>query len=83
MCVHSFGAVSSGSCANYALQRTADDNETKLGSEAANTLRRDFYVDDNLKSFETVLKSAEVFEATWKMVAAGGFRLTKFVSSLC
>ena len=24
MCVHSFGAVSSGSCANYALQRTAD-----------------------------------------------------------
>ena len=81
MCVHSFGAVSSGSCANYALQRTADDNETKLGSEAANTLRRDFYVDDNLKSLETVLKAAEVFEATRKMCAAGGFRLTKFVSN--
>ena len=36
MTVHLFGAVSSPACANYALKRTADNNEDEYGSEAAN-----------------------------------------------
>jgi hypothetical protein len=42
MCVHPFGAASSPSCANFALKRTADDNEKQFGSKAADTLRRNF-----------------------------------------
>ena len=50
MTVYLFGAVSSPACANYALQRTADDNEDNYGTEVTNTLRRNFHVDDVLKS---------------------------------
>jgi hypothetical protein len=56
MQVHLFGAVSSPSCANFALRKTAVDNELKFGMAAANTLKRNFYVDDMLKS---VSNSAE------------------------
>ena len=50
MCVHLFGGISSPSCSNFALRRTADDSEDEFGSEAAMTLKRNFYVDDMLKS---------------------------------
>ncbi len=41
MCVHPFGAVSSGACANFALQKTADEGEAKFGPDVAHTVRRD------------------------------------------
>lgn len=50
MTVHLFGAVSSPACANFALQRTKDDNGESYGTEVANTLRRNFYVNDILTS---------------------------------
>ena len=37
ICVHISGGASSPSCCNYALKRTALDNEVQLGPEAANT----------------------------------------------
>ena len=37
MCVHVFGGVSSGACSNYALRRTAIENENKHGKDAAET----------------------------------------------
>ena len=37
MTVHPFGAVSSPSCSNYALRKTANDNEDELGSEVTET----------------------------------------------
>ena len=58
--VHLFGAVSSPACASYALQRTADDNEDNHGTEVANTLRRNFYVDDVLRSASTEGKAIEL-----------------------
>ena len=66
MTVHLFGAVLSPACANYALQCTADDNEESYGSEVANTLKRNFYVDDFLKSGSTedeTIKLAKVVKA--------------------
>ena len=39
MTVHPFGAVSSPSCANYALRRTANDNEAQFGPAIANVLK--------------------------------------------
>ena len=43
-----FGAVSSPSCSNFALRQAADDAEKHVGSETADVLRNNFYVDDCL-----------------------------------
>ena len=50
MLVHIFGAKSSPCCANKALSMTAQDNERKYPPEVIRTVRRNFYVDDVLKS---------------------------------
>ena len=42
MCVHVFGATSSPSCSNYALRKTALDNQHVYGIETNNTLCRRF-----------------------------------------
>ena len=83
MTVHFFGAVSSPACANYALKRTADDNEDEYGSEAANTLRRNFYVDDVLKSASTEDETInfKLAKDTKAVCQNGGFNLTKFVGN--
>ena len=49
-CRHTFGGVSSPSCSNYALKKTADDNKVKYGTDAPDTCNKKFYVDDMLKS---------------------------------
>ena len=46
MGVHVFRGTSSPSCCNYALKRTALDNEEKYQKEVTDTLRRNFYVDE-------------------------------------
>ena len=74
MTVHLFGAVSSPACANYALQHTADDNED-------NTFRRNFYVDDVLKSASTEDKTIELAKDVKAVCGNGGFNLTKFVDN--
>ena len=81
MCVHLFGGVSSGGCANFALKKTADDFEAEYGPEAANTVRKDFYVDDWLKSFESTVKALNLIKNVQGMCTAGGFNLTKFISN--
>ncbi len=81
MCVHVFGAVSSGSCANYALQKTAAENEIEFGAEAAATLRSNFYVDDMLKSLSNSEDAVHLIRNIINMCEAGGFNLTKFVST--
>ena len=50
MTVHVFGAVDSPCCANYALQRTAHDQEGKFSEDAIHAVKRNFYMDDLLTS---------------------------------
>ena len=45
MCEHMFGGTSSRGCSNYALHRTAVDNNAEFGNTAASTLLNNFYVD--------------------------------------
>ena len=52
MCVHVFGGVSSASCSNYELKVTATDNTAQYGQQAAEVVRRNFYVYDLLKSVD-------------------------------
>ena len=54
MTVHLFGATSSPGCANFALNKSAQDSECELGPAAADFLRNDFYVDDGLNSCATI-----------------------------
>ena len=49
MVVHVFGATSSPCVADFALQKTADDNK-EFGKIVIDTVKRNFYVDDCLKA---------------------------------
>ena len=81
MCVHTFGAVSSGSCAIFALRRTAEEGEETFGPEATNSILRNFYIDDHLKSVVSVEVAKKLFQSTRELCASKGFNLTKFVSN--
>lgn len=75
MTVHLFGATSSPGCANFALKKTAQDNERELGSAAADFLRNDFYVDDGLKSCATIEEANHLIKSVKEMCRRGGFNL--------
>ena len=62
MCAHVFGATSSASCSNYALRRTAVENEAVFGETAANAFHHNFYVDDLLKSMEDLDLAKKTYE---------------------
>ena len=79
MRVHPFGAVSSPSCSNYALHTTANEAEREYGSEVAGVLRRNFYVDDCLRSVSTEGKAIDQIACLRQACRKGGFRLTKFI----
>ena len=79
MCVHVFGGVSSPSCSNYALEKTASDNQEEYGNGAAESLTKNFYVDDLLKSVNTREFASKLVDDVRQMCKAGGFHLTKFI----
>ena len=81
MCVHLFGAGSSPSCSNFALRKTAIDNQITYGVEAEKTLLKNFYVDDMLKSCINEASAQQLLCKVKSMCAAGGFNLTKMVSN--
>ena len=81
MLVHLFGAISSPVCANFALRRTAEDNKSYFPTEVINTVKRNFYVDDCLKSLPSVAVAIAHVNNLQALLARGGFRLTNWVSN--
>ncbi|XP_053406602.1 uncharacterized protein LOC128559321 [Mercenaria mercenaria] len=81
MLVHLFGATSSPSCTAYALIRTASDNAHMYKPEVVNTVKRNFYVDDCLKSVSSDEKAIELAADLQSLLRRGGFRLTKWLSN--
>ena len=81
MKVHLFGAVSSPSCSNFALRKTADDNKDDFEDDVCNILRHNFYVDDKLKSHTTIPGAIEKSYKVKELCKRGGFNLTKYVSN--
>lgn len=79
MTVHLFGATSSPGCANFTLKRTADDFEELFGSEPAMFVKKDFYVDDGLKSVPSATEASALIKKS--LLAKGGFNLHKFISN--
>ena len=60
------------------LQQTADDNEERFSPEVINTVRRNFYVDDVLKSVPNEDNAIHLAEQLIQLMKEGGFNLTKF-----
>ena len=82
MRVHLFGAVSSPSCANFALRRAATDFSPKFGGAATkNTIERNFYVDDWLMSVASLQEASQLIRNVDEVCKSAGFHLTKFVSN--
>ena len=81
MLVHVFGAKSSPRCANRVLKETANDDEAKYGKSVADVIRRNFYVDDLLKSTATVEQAIDLSLKLISLLQEGRFRLTKFLSN--
>ena len=77
---HIFGAKSSPTCANYALQQCAK----QFGLEhpiASHMVMDNFYVDDMLLSVHTIEQASEVIHDLKSLLAKGGFNLTKWFSN--
>ena len=53
MLVHIFGAKDSPACANYTLKRIGRDNSQDFEPETFETVLKNFYVDDLLKSLHS------------------------------
>ena len=81
MCVHLFGATSSPGCANFGLKQIATDNESTFGKDVADFLRKDFYVDDGLKSVSSVTEAVDMIKRSQAMCKSGGLRLHKISSN--
>ena len=83
MIVHVFGATSSPSCTSFCLKKMAEDNESKFPAEIVNTARRNFYVDDCLKSVRICQDARTLVSELTVFLSHGGFCLTKWMSNDC
>ncbi|XP_069128774.1 uncharacterized protein [Argopecten irradians] len=81
MTVHLFGATSSPSICNYALQRTVEDSKDTVNQDVQDIVKRSMYVDDCLTSACTEKKAVSLVEDITKICKAGGFRITKWLSN--
>ena len=81
MIAHAFGGVSSPSCSNYALKKTASDNFKKYREDGTSILRWNFYVDDMLKSLSSIEKAIWITGKVTELCKKGGSNLIKFFSN--
>lgn len=81
MMVHLFGGTSSPSCANFALRKTAEDNKADFDSETVETVYKNFYIDDSLKSVDSEDKAIRLAHQLRDLLSRGGFNLTKWLSN--
>ena len=77
---HIFGGVWSSSAATYALRRTVVDYGG-ADDMVDETILKSFYVDDCLRSVPSVNEAINIIQGAVSLLAKGGFKLTKFLSS--
>ncbi|XP_015748010.1 PREDICTED: uncharacterized protein LOC107327777 [Acropora digitifera] len=81
MVKHLFGATSSPSVANFCLRKTAQLHREEFDKEVIETVNRDMYVDDMMKSTSTTEKAINLASQLQTLLKKGGFRLTKWYSN--
>lgn len=79
--IHPFGATSSPSCASYALRRTAEDNREHFRPEVIDTILKNLYMDDLLKSVPTVQEAVQLIADVKSVCQRGGFHLSKWATN--
>ena len=75
---HIFGAKSSPTCVNYALQQVGRDSRDD-NRMVANLINRNFYLDNFLKSLASREEAVEVYKCLRNSLADGGFQLTNWI----
>ena len=80
MVKHIFGATSSPSVVNFCLKKTAEMDGGQ-NSEVASVINRNMYVDDLMKSTETVTDAIVLANKVREQLSKGGFHLTKWCSN--
>ncbi|PFX11928.1 hypothetical protein AWC38_SpisGene24191 [Stylophora pistillata] len=78
MVTHLFGATSSPSVANFYLRKTAQSYQEDFYKEVIETVNRNMYVDDMMKSTSTTGKAISLASQLRTLLEKGGFRLTKW-----
>ena len=63
------------------MRKTAEEYESEFDPETIETIRRNFYVDDCLKSASDTQKTIRLIEQLRDLLIRRSFRLTKFVSN--
>ena len=81
MTVHVFGARSSPSVVNFALKSAADKFKTDETQVAAEFIQNDFYVDDGIKSVNTVDEAITLLKNSQELCKQGGFHLHKVIAN--
>ncbi|KAK0135606.1 Proteoglycan 4 [Merluccius polli] len=81
MAVHLFGAVSSPSCACHALRKIAEDHRDSFPAGVIDTVSRNFYMDDCLKSLPSEEAAVKMVKDLTDICQKGGFHLTKWISN--
>ncbi|XP_068735428.1 uncharacterized protein [Montipora capricornis] len=76
--VHLFGSTSSPSCANFCIGKTAQDNIGNFSHRVIDTVLKNFYVDDCLKSVQSSCAAIDLRSQLCELLQKGGFRLTKW-----
>ena len=79
--VHIFGARSSPGCANFALRRLVDDFGSGYEPDILQSIQENFYVDDCLKSCDSLDALVRTAVNLKKICSQGGFNLTKWCSN--
>ena len=77
---HIFGEKYAPTCSNYALLRSAEDDEMKF-PVAALAVKRNFYMDDFFKSVKSTGEAMEIQQQLAEKFNLGGFHLTKWISN--
>jgi hypothetical protein len=78
---HLFGGCWSPAAASYALRRCAQDNQDKYSNEVVTAIRKNFYVDDCLKSLNTEESAMAFVREVTSILVEGGFRIRKWSSN--
>ena len=81
MTVHLFGAKSSPSYATFCLRETARQLGRDFDPDVVETVMKRFYVDDCLPGTNTEEAAIKMIGALRSLLAMGGFKLTKWLSS--
>ena len=75
-----FGAKSSPTCANFALQTCADDHSDEY-PHIKRIVRDHFYMDDLFVSTDTIQEAIGIVRDLRLVLSRGGFNLTKWISN--